>query len=137
MAKSLKCPCGRLFSTSQANRKRCYSCSPARLRDVSERDPELTAASDAVPVPVASRFGKITAATMAELERLGWEDSVEGALAESLARDLDGDGLPGAQRTSMSKQLTAMMESIRAVVPKAPDAVDSWQDRLRQKREQA
>lgn len=126
------CKCGRIFQTPQPNRKQCYSCSPTRLSDVSERiQQKLNEQPVSLPTP-----GRITQVTVRELESLDKLDTVEGQIARSLALDLDGE-LPGSQRTSMSKQLTSMMEDIRATAPKEDTFVDSFREQLRQKRMQA
>lgn len=125
--------CGASFVTDQPHRRKCFTCSPARIRPggptgVSPIRPDSSAPTKIVDFePSKPRPpGRIEIVTRKELEELERLDTVEGALCEGLARGLDDPDLPGAQRTSMSKQLSAMMEDIRATAPREPDEVDRW-----------
>jgi hypothetical protein len=73
----------------------------------------------------------------AELEKLGWLETVEGVLAVGLAMALDDQWLPGAQRTSMNKQLQTTIDNIRAAAPVEADAIDAYADAVRRMRENA
>jgi hypothetical protein len=73
----------------------------------------------------------------AELAKLGWSDTMEGVGAVGLAMSLDDRDLPGAQRTSLLKQLRDVIADIRASAPREPDALDAWQDAARRKRDGA
>ena len=127
--------CGTGFTTDQPHRRKCYTCSPARIRpggpfSVSPIRPDVPPApAPPVPTSVPPRLpGRVEMAVRKELEEMQRLDTVEGALIEGLARGLDDVELPGAQRTSMSKQLSAMMDALRATAPREPDEVDRWSD---------
>lgn len=129
--------CSRPFETDATNRRNCYVCSPQRLKTAGDPIPQEPRY---VPPEAPERprpAGRLERATLAELEKLEQADTVEGVLAVLLAHDLDGADVPGAQRTSMSKQLSMMMADIRALAPKEPDRLDDYQERIRKLREQA
>lgn len=129
--------CTKPFETDVGNRRNCYRCSPQRLKVAGAPEPAPAPYIPPSEPQQPRSAGRVEKATLAELEALGWLETVDGALAALLARDLDGDELPGAQRTSMSKQLSAMMAEIRAQAPAEPDALDGIKDRIREKRERA
>jgi hypothetical protein len=141
--RSAVCDCGRVFKTTAKNRRKCFSCSPARLPlghnpQVGESLP-VTVIRPVIPEPPEPEHtpGRTELAVLAELTDYGWENTVDGVLALGLAESLDQRDVPGAQRTSMSKQLAAMMGDIRALAPKPPDAIDEVKERLRLLREAA
>jgi hypothetical protein len=84
-----------------------------------------------VPVPSSAPAGAIETAVRDELDTLDWLKTVEGMVALALARELDTGDITGAARTSMSKQLTNMMEGIRASAPGEPDELDDAQSKVR------
>lgn len=135
--------CGTGFTTDQPHRRKCFTCSPARIRPGGPFSVSPIRPDDAAPpkpvdsTPVTPKQpGRIQSVVLKELEALDRLETVEGALCEGLARGLDDPELPGAQRTSMSKQLSAMMDDIRATAPQEPDEVDRWAE-LALKRAQA
>lgn len=81
--------------------------------------------------------GRVEKHTIAELDRLGALETLEGALALGFAQALDDQWLPGAQRTSMTKQLQITIDGIRATIPAEKDGVDAYADVARRLREQA
>jgi hypothetical protein len=136
--RKLKCGrCPRYFETDATNRRNCYVCSPQRLKTAGDPIPVEPRYIPPAPPERSPGTGRLERATLAELERLEQAETIEGVLAILLARDLDGADVPGAQRTSMSKQLSAMMADIRALAPKEPDALDDYQARIRKLREEA
>jgi hypothetical protein len=74
---------------------------------------------------------------IAELERLEASETVDGVLAVGFAAALDDQWLPGAQRTSMAKQLQIILEGIRATLPAEKDAIDAYAEAARRLREEA
>jgi hypothetical protein len=89
------------------------------------------------PPPGPHTPGKHERVVQAELEKLGWEDTIEGIGALGLAFALDDQWLPGAQRTSMLKQLREVINEIRQEAPRKKDQVDYYQEAARKLRESA
>jgi len=149
--------CGNQFErTFGSNRLHCYACSPARITGAdasgtvhpirADVPPTLvppSAPSDVdsyVPQPhtdAPHTPGRVELHTVAELTRLGALETLEGALALGFASALDDQWLPGAQRTSMTKQLQIVIEGIRATIPAELDGVDAYAEAARRLREQA
>jgi hypothetical protein len=140
--------CGNEFERPfGTNRMHCYTCSPARITghdasgSVSPIRPGAPVDPDTyVPPPAPDgphEPGRTERVVLAELERLDSLETVDGVLAIGFAAALDDQWLPGAQRTSMAKQLQVILEGIRAMVPGKLDEVDAYADVARRLREQA
>jgi hypothetical protein len=132
--------CGGAFQTDQPHRRKCYACAPPRVRGLDNLSqlpfqavPDLPEDKD----PPEFRPGRIEKMTVKRLADLGQLETPDGALLERMARDLDGNEVSGAARTSMSKQLSAALAEIEAKAPKEKDLVDTWADRARKRRERA
>lgn len=141
--------CGEQFERPfGTNRMHCYTCSPARItgvdasgtvhpiRPAAPVDPETYVPPPAQP-DVPHVPGRIEIKATAELEALDALDTLDGALAIGFAAALDDQWLPGAQRTSMTKQLQVIMEGLRAAGPQPLDEVDAYADAARRLRESA
>lgn len=157
MAKVLVCPACRGRFTIRpgivGGRKRvkCYDCSPQRLPKTNSATlKRLSAVADITPRvqhvggdvlngrdEIPRPAGEHERVVRMELERLGWLDTIEGVGAVGLAKSLDDGELPGAQRTSLLKQLRDVITEIRATAPREPDALDAWQTAARLKRDGA
>lgn len=140
--------CGDDFERAPStNRIRCFKCSPARITAVPGKgsvspirppvpdDPETY-----VPPPAPEgphEPGRTERVVIAELEKLGASETVDGVLAVGFAAALDDQWLPGAQRTSMAKQLQIILEGIRSTLPAEKDAIDAYADAARRLREEA
>lgn len=94
------------------------------MPDFGDETPQSGPQAPAPPHRDPSDVGRIERATVAELTKLEQIETVEGALAAALARDLDGE-IPPAGRSSMGKQLSAMMAEIRSHAPVEPDELDA------------
>ena len=141
--------CGEKFERPfGTNRMHCYSCSPARITGVDAkgtvhpiRPPVSSDPDDYVPPPPPDTGphepGRTERVVIAELEKLGASETVDGVLAVGFAAALDDQWLPGAQRTSMAKQLQIILEGIRAKLPAEKDAIDAYADAARRLREEA
>jgi len=132
--------CGAEFQTDQPHRKKCYDCAPARVHGLTSLSQLPFQASPDLPddpEPAPFRAGRIEKTTVKKLTELGQLDTPDGALLERMARDLDGNDITGAARTSMSKQLSLALAEIEAKVPKKKDVVDNWAERARKMRERA
>ena len=142
--------CGDQFERALGtNRRNCYKCSPARIT-AAGADPVktlqiVTPIGDG-PDMVVSNRGPASEATInqphepgaheravrAELAALGeeWLESIEGVGVIGLAFALDDQWLPGAQRTSMFKELKTTIDQIRLIAtPKEVDTTDFWAER--------
>ena len=148
-SRTVTCDCGTTFETEASNRRRCYKCSPARMPLGQDPKGVVTPIRPPPPVDDVDSYvppsapagphvpGRTERVVVAELEKLGAEDTVDGVLAVGFAAALDDQWLPGAQRTSMAKQLQVILDGIRAALPAEKDGVDAYAEAARRLREQA
>jgi hypothetical protein len=138
MAVTRKCGCGEVFITEQMNRAKCYTCSPARIKPKNQADtlprggfdPEAPAPAGADDGPK----GELEDRIRKTLEAMELSDNWKAELVLGLARDLDRPGVTGAPRTSMTKQLFAIMDELEGRRPPKADAIDELSaeaDRIR------
>jgi hypothetical protein len=135
--------CGSKFERAKGTaRIKCFTCAPARITPSSgglAHIPVNPVPADDQPQSPSEppTPGDTEQAVIDELTELGWLRSVDGVMARGLARSLDDYAIPGAQRTSLSKQLSQMMMDIRAQAPKPRDVVNDLQDEIARKRREA
>lgn len=129
--------CGDQFERALGtNRRNCLKCSPARITAAGASPlsvvPSVPIDQGPVQPPpnVPHEPGRHERVVEAELKALGWLDTIEGVGVLGLAFALDDQWLPGAQRTSMFKELKSTMDQIRALAePKEADVTDYWAER--------
>jgi hypothetical protein len=126
----------------------CYDCNPPKVGSAlafvpapapPPRDPawlvnEPSNAHAGAPVePVERVPGHMENTTQSELEHLGYENSIDGAILLRMARALDDPDLPGAQIASLSKILKAQLAEMRASAPPEDDDLDSMEKEMQEK----
>lgn len=110
--------CHRKFTRPQGtNRKRCFSCSPQRLRTVPAD--EVAAATPPGDAPVG-----VVDAVESALDDAGTLGSWTAAAALDLARSIDRGGHSGSQLAALHAQLRTAMEAALARPQRTDDAVD-------------
>jgi hypothetical protein len=126
VARQIRCrKCKAKFTPMRgSSRVNCFTCRPSRAKAVS-----TTGRS---PAP-----GMVETATLAELGRAQRLETVAGALAVRLAKDLDSSELTGSQASSLSGQLLKVLAAAVAGAPVEPDTFDEFTARLRAKRASA
>jgi hypothetical protein len=134
------------------SRIRCFKCSPPRISAVGSKQaqsglrpvPAIPETTEPDPGPVQPppnvphEPGRHERVVQAELEALGWLETIEGVGVLGLAFALDDQWLPGAQRTSMFKELKSTMDQIRQLAePKEADVTDYWAERAMERARKA
>lgn len=116
--------CKRQFRPRKATRRLyCETCRPSRVKPIPEPEP---AAAEVASVP-----GECERTVRGVLEDADRLSSVPGVLAIRLARQLDDPRLPGAQASSLARQVEDLVAKAMVGVKPPADFVDDIAARRR------
>lgn len=127
-----KCSCGAVIPPRNGPgkpRSKCVRCAPPRNRAARVSAPVVELGAAAAPVSTG-----VVAAVRAELEAAGRLDCAAGALAVSLAEQLQAGGQSGASAAALSREIRAAVESALKEAKPAGDALDELRERRAQRR---
>ena len=114
--------CGKSFRRERGSpRINCFTCSPSRAK---------VSTPDAPPASSPDIVGPIETSIRDQLAAVGRSGTVEGLVAVSVARDLDGGRVAPAQKPGVGQKLAALVAAaLEGTAPPVLDALDDLAER--------
>ena len=129
--------CNRRFRVdNQSRRSYCEECRPPRARAGTVlKFGNSTESTPAIPLGnvVKPGDGPIESVVRRELQEVGRDDCVPGALALRLARQLDVEATTGSQAAALSKRIQELVDAAKAGLMPDKDWLDDLAERRRAK----